>query len=407
MKKYFGLSVFILGLLAPQLGYCWGDEGHSIVALVAQKVLKNDKSPEAQTALTTISGILGETTFDTAAEWPDLVKEQSRACNKAPYAKDPNYKNKNSSAICDAYKYTSSWHFVNADGTTYSSDPSSNNYYQGDLVVILRILSHALMGKEDSTISPVQSYTSWKTQCEKKPDHNCKKEALEFLMHFMGDIHQPLHSGALCDVGGNSQYVEFFGQAVVTPKPSWCNGQPPSCANHELHAVWDTELLLHKGDNVPINYTSNDDYATRLLELMGKRNATASADPTHCVTAAPNGAIDIDDASFPSGWINESLCYMPQIYNFPDASLTKNTKKSDKRKVAQEEHSIPNRCQSERAVVSTVGNRKETNYSAFSIGQRYYDDNITTINERLYWAGSRLATLLKVIYGQGDQAKQF
>lgn len=51
--------------------------------------------------------------------------------------------------------------------------------------------------------------------------------ALEFLTHFMGDIHQPLHVGYKSDRGGNEVKVEFFGKRT------------------ELHEVWDT-LMIEK-----------------------------------------------------------------------------------------------------------------------------------------------------------------
>jgi hypothetical protein len=48
---------------------------------------------------------------------------------------------------------------------------------------------------------------------------------LRFLVHLVGDIHQPLHTGHAEDRGGNSINVKFFG------KPT------------NLHSLWDTELL--------------------------------------------------------------------------------------------------------------------------------------------------------------------
>lgn len=50
-------------------------------------------------------------------------------------------------------------------------------------------------------------------------------EALKFLVHFIGDVHQPLHASDNGDRGGNNIHEEFKGRKT------------------NLHAVWDTGLL--------------------------------------------------------------------------------------------------------------------------------------------------------------------
>ena len=52
-----------------------------------------------------------------------------------------------------------------------------------------------------------------------------RKEALMFLVHFVGDMHQPLHCSDNKDKGGNDVKLDFFG------RPS------------NLHSVWDSGLL--------------------------------------------------------------------------------------------------------------------------------------------------------------------
>lgn len=65
-------------------------------------------------------------------------------------------------------------------------------------------------------------------------DHNVSREkraeALKFLVHFVGDLHQPLHCADRNDKGGNSRIVFFLDQ------PRGLN----------LHSVWDTTILLHR-----------------------------------------------------------------------------------------------------------------------------------------------------------------
>lgn len=53
-----------------------------------------------------------------------------------------------------------------------------------------------------------------------------RAEALKFLVHFVGDLHQPLHAGDNHDRGGNDLKVVL-------------NGQPSN-----LHSAWDTALVV-------------------------------------------------------------------------------------------------------------------------------------------------------------------
>ena len=54
-------------------------------------------------------------------------------------------------------------------------------------------------------------------------------DALRFLSHFVGDIHQPMHAGYADDRGGNDTRVVLFGR------------------NTNLHATWDYGLIEHTG----------------------------------------------------------------------------------------------------------------------------------------------------------------
>src|SRR5918994_1374279 len=68
---------------------------------------------------------------------------------------------------------------------------------------------------------------AWYVQVLKSPDapRNEKRIALRFVVHLVGDIHQPLHAGFAEDRGGNSVDVRF-------------NGRKES-----LHSLWDTALV--------------------------------------------------------------------------------------------------------------------------------------------------------------------
>ena len=60
-----------------------------------------------------------------------------------------------------------------------------------------------------------------------KADRSAKVQALKFVIHFVADLHQPLHCADDGDKGGNARHVIF-------------DGHPDN-----LHWVWDTGLLQH------------------------------------------------------------------------------------------------------------------------------------------------------------------
>jgi len=95
-----------------------------------------------------------------------------------------------------------------------------------------------------------------------------KRQALLFLVHFLGDIHQPLHAAErACDRGGNSERVNFFLEGVKRP-------------NLTLHSVWDSQEveLLIKNSKI----TGERAYAASLMSSIqpgkAKKWARASAD---------------------------------------------------------------------------------------------------------------------------------
>jgi len=53
--------------------------------------------------------------------------------------------------------------------------------------------------------------------------------ALKYVVHFVADVHQPLHAGYADDRGGNTYQLQAFGRGT------------------NLHALWDTGLIKNLG----------------------------------------------------------------------------------------------------------------------------------------------------------------
>jgi hypothetical protein len=183
----------VLILVLPSSLHAWGREGHEIVALLAEQRLR----PEVRE---TVTKLLGGTTFVEASMWADEVRA----------------------------KETAAWHYVNIhiNEATYDAD------------------SHC--PKEQCVIGQIERFLH--VLKNKEADFKKRQKALKYLIHFIGDLHQPLHSGDNHDRGGNDVQVEFLGQTI-----SPYNRKP-----WNLHAVWDSGILeAHDRDA--------QHYATRLI----------------------------------------------------------------------------------------------------------------------------------------------
>lgn len=172
LKRSLFAAFFLVGILAPQMTWAWGQIGHRIVGEIAYRNL----TPKARAA---VDKLLYPITLADSATWPDEIRS------------DPNW------------KHASPWHYVSiAPGGQYLTTP---RYAGGDVI-------EAMCRMEDKLRDP-------------KLDPKLKAEALKFLTHFVGDLHQPLHVGRFDDRGGNNFHVKWFDKAM------------------NLHALWDEAMV--------------------------------------------------------------------------------------------------------------------------------------------------------------------
>jgi hypothetical protein len=164
-----------LGLARPEAAL-WYDEGHRLVARLAEARL----TPRAAEAVRQLLG--GESLAD-AALWADRVR-----------AERPE---------------TRPLHYVNIPLGAPAYDPARD--CPGGRCIIAAIERHRL------------------TLADARASPTARAEALRFLAHFIGDLHQPLHVANDDDRGGNDRPVRFLG----APK--------------NLHEVWDGELMEASG----------------------------------------------------------------------------------------------------------------------------------------------------------------
>ena len=158
----------------------WGFFGHKTVATIAE----NHLTPEAKTA---IKVLLGTESLVDVASWADEVRNQPE------------------------YKSTAGWHFVNLPvGLSRSQFKDSIQAIKNENLLTALALNESII--RDSAATKAQ-----------------KIVALKFIVHLVGDAHQPMHVSRAEDKGGNTIQVQFDGKGT------------------NLHSLWDSRLLDHQG----------------------------------------------------------------------------------------------------------------------------------------------------------------
>tara|TARA_B110000503_G_scaffold49960_1_gene81046 strand:- start:684 stop:1547 length:864 start_codon:yes stop_codon:yes gene_type:complete len=219
--------IILLFLPLTAFGY-WGKTGHRVVGDIADKNL-------TETATQQIRELLDGQTLAEVSTWPDEMRSNP---SFKPYDK---------------------WHYVNL--------PLDKNYmdveHTQDNVVI--IINRAIGILKD----PTQSKET-------------KQFYLKYLVHTVGDLHQPLHTGREEDYGGGKIQVSFMGRKDA-PKPT------------NLHDLWDAGII--------------DDYKMSYTELSQSLRNKKTVD------------FEQGDAVV---WANESHSYVGRIYetSLPESRLS-------------------------------------------------------------------------------------
>ncbi|OGU04632.1 MAG: hypothetical protein A2W29_05725 [Gemmatimonadetes bacterium RBG_16_66_8] len=180
----------VVGLASPP----WGQAGHHIVCEIAWRRL----SPRAQAMVA-----------DLRRQDPDARDSFASDCLWADAARST------------THRFTYNYHFVNIPSKASGIDANRDCGDPERRCAPWAIRHYALI-LQDPAMRPIQ-----------------RAEALKFLTHFVGDLHQPLHVGRPQDRGGNGVRVSFFGRRVI--------GRDTL----NLHSVWDTHILARADLVVP------------------------------------------------------------------------------------------------------------------------------------------------------------
>ena len=186
------------GALWPSAAHAFGKEGHEIVACIAYETMAPKTRIKINRLLSGKPGMVGPELMMDAAFRPDYIKE------KAPGTPVNVFANFD---VRDAAQ-THPLHYADMAADRY--DPRTDSE-RGESVVSAIERCREVLGS--AQFSPEQ-----------------KQEATKFLLHFVGDIHQPLHAGRKADRGGNDIAIVGF-----------LNQHPRKGFN--LHEVWDSLII--------------------------------------------------------------------------------------------------------------------------------------------------------------------
>ncbi len=191
MNSTFWSIVLSLSMASQINGYAFDKTGHRIIAQIAAYALK----PQVKYR---IESILGKNGLVHNANWADEVRSNH------------------------TFDYAVKWHYFSVDSNYSSSELDSvfrcASMTKNNLLFAIDSLVHSLRKNRKDTI------------------------ALRFLIHLVGDLHQPLHLGKSIDQGGNSIRIKWFNDSIT------------------VHALWDSHLIN-------IEQLSYSEYSKFLFEM--------------------------------------------------------------------------------------------------------------------------------------------
>ena len=192
LKKIFIAVFFVFGIAEMS---AWGVTGHRVVAEIAENHLTNRAKRK-------LKKLIGKQKLAYWANWPDNVRNS------------PEWKN------------TSTWHYVNI--------PPQESKEQ--------FIEQLKNNNKPNIYTAIQNV---KGIIVDKNTPNADREIyLRFLVHFLGDMMQPMHTGREEDLGGNLIKIQFFKKDT------------------NLHSLWDSGLI----DNTKYSYTEY----SRVLDVKSK-----------------------------------------------------------------------------------------------------------------------------------------
>jgi hypothetical protein len=200
-------TILLISVFFPVQLVGWGAKGHQIVADIAYSRLSTQTKQNLKL-------LLGDETLAQISTWADEVRKQH----------DESY----------------GWHFVDIPKDAQGFDDARDCFRPQE--------KHKNANNDHQNCAVDRIGFFQRVLADRNAPREQRVEALKWLVHFVGDLHQPLH--AIDEArGGNDIKLVAFGS--------------PRCGDYDcnLHWAWDTLILEHKG-------LSEQDYVKDELRLI-------------------------------------------------------------------------------------------------------------------------------------------
>jgi len=209
LRRPIALLLPVLLAVSPA-ALAWSALGHRLVGALAERHL----SPAAEREVRTLLAGEPDPTLAGVAYWADGLRNA-----------DP-----------ERFKATSRWHYVNTPAGSCAYDPA-RDCPDGQCVVGAIEAQRRILADRGQPAA-------------------ARRDALKFLVHLVGDAHQPMHAGNHDDKGGNDFQVSL--RTPLAPEAYARDRYVDGVQGTNLHAVWDYYVLASLGLDLP-HYTTRLD----------------------------------------------------------------------------------------------------------------------------------------------------
>lgn len=228
LVSFFRVSLVLACGALPSVAFAFGPDGHRIAGLLAEPRL-------CASARAEVAALAGGETLAELGVWADTVRDERRE--------------------------SSPWHYMNI------RDPRPGE----DAFAAARAAIAEFRDPPEGDV--LEAIARFRTELADRARPAARRlDALRFVVHFVVDVHQPLHVGRTEDRGGNMVDVRY-GDTIVN-----------------LHRFWDTDVI-------------------ELRNLSPRRYARALAPRVDAVVAGGS----------PPDWAAESLALRTTVYRFGPA----------------------------------------------------------------------------------------
>ena len=273
-------------LLCPAAASAWGYQGHEVVGSIADQLLNDN----ARQHVKDILNFTKPAPLSIAGPWADCVKSVAADVDGFEYVVDPNHYEYE--VPCTPFRSPEARaRAVDYAGRNWfdcTPAPCHSNYHFDDVAIQRDRYDRKYFGTNDhDLVSAIGAAIAVLTDKPAPPPFSIrdKKEALLMLAHFVGDLHQPLHVGAI--------YLDAAGKPVDPD----AGPENPATETKGGNNIQDQNLNLHhEWDDIPTDI--GEAFTTELLAAARK--------------VPPSQGLIIED--WPAQWASDTILVAREVF---------------------------------------------------------------------------------------------